>query len=92
MKTSQLSVVAVNMNIAQVFYSVTYFIFVLSNNTLDVVYYFHKVLQEKQIPGDKPLVTALTRVLTASQRYMRDQTVQNRCFVVLCLHVLFRFV
>ena len=51
-----------------------------------------KILQEKQIPGDKPLVTALTRVLTASQRYMRDQTVKNTGFVVLCVHVPFRFV
>ena len=41
MKTSQLSVVAVNMNIAEVFYSVTYFIFVLLNSTLDMVFYFH---------------------------------------------------
>jgi len=32
------------------------------------------VLQEKKIPGEAPLVKALTAVLTASQRYMRDQT------------------
>ncbi|XP_078381354.1 E3 ubiquitin-protein ligase rnf213-alpha-like isoform X3 [Oculina patagonica] len=32
------------------------------------------VLQEKKIPGEAPLVKALTAVLTASQRYMREQT------------------
>lgn len=35
----------------------------------------NKVLQEKKIPGEAPLVKALTAVLTASQRYMREQTV-----------------
>ncbi|XP_068694638.1 E3 ubiquitin-protein ligase rnf213-alpha-like [Montipora foliosa] len=32
------------------------------------------VLQENQIPGDLQLVKALTEILTASQRYMREQT------------------
>ncbi|XP_022783821.1 E3 ubiquitin-protein ligase rnf213-alpha-like [Stylophora pistillata] len=32
------------------------------------------VLQEEKIPGEPPLVKALTDVLTASQRYMRHQT------------------
>ncbi|PFX29705.1 E3 ubiquitin-protein ligase RNF213 [Stylophora pistillata] len=32
------------------------------------------VLQEEKIPGEASLVKALTAVLTASQRYMRDQT------------------
>ena len=34
-----------------------------------------KVLEENQIPGDLQLVEALAAVLTASQRFMRDQTV-----------------
>ena len=40
-----------------------------------------KVLQENQIPGDELLVKALTKVLTASQRYMREQTVKESLFV-----------
>ena len=51
-----------------------------------------KILQEKQIPGGEPLVRALTRVLTASQRYVRDQTVKNSAFVVFSVHLLFHFV
>jgi len=39
----------------------------------------NKVLQEEKIPGEAPLVKALTAVLTASQRYMRDQTVGLAC-------------
>jgi len=39
----------------------------------------NKVLQEEKIPGEAPLVKALTAVLTASQRYMRDQTVGEAC-------------
>ena len=39
-----------------------------------------KVLQENQIPGDELLVKALTKVLTASQRYMREQTVKESLF------------
>lgn len=41
-----------------------------------------KVLQENQIPGDEFLVIALTKVLTASQRYMREQTVKESLFVL----------
>ena len=37
--------------------------------------FLNKVLQEEKIPGDASLVKALTTILTASQRYMRDQTV-----------------
>ena len=39
----------------------------------------NKVLQEEKIPGEASLVKALTAVLTASQRYMRDQTVGEAC-------------
>ncbi|KAK2555497.1 E3 ubiquitin-protein ligase rnf213-alpha [Acropora cervicornis] len=39
--------------------------------TFQIVHRF--VLQENQIPGDLQLVKALTAVLTASQRFMRDQ-------------------
>ena len=45
------------------------------------VLFSFKVLQENQIPGDELLVKALTKVLTASQRYMREQTVKESLFV-----------
>ena len=37
----------------------------------------NKVLQDAKIPGEPPLVKALTAILTASQRYMRHQTVRQ---------------
>ena len=45
------------------------------NIHLSLLFCFCKVVQENQIPGDMQLVKALTAVLTASQRFMRDQEV-----------------
>ena len=45
------------------------------NLYLFLLFCFCKVLQENQIPGDLQLVKALTAVLTASQRFMREQEV-----------------
>ena len=82
---------------AEVIYCAINVILVALKNDLDVLKMFatvtqfclsftavlfsFKVLQENQIPGDELLVKALTKVLTASQRYMREQTVKESLFV-----------
>ena len=98
LEKSELSYVAIDINTAEVIYCAINVILVALKNDLDVLKMFatvshfcpsltavlfsYKVLQENQIPGDELLVKALTKVLTASQRYMREQTVKESLFVL----------
>ena len=65
-----------NLDVLKMFATVTHFCL-----SFTAVLFSFKVLQENQIPGDELLVKALTKVLTASQRYMREQTVKESLFV-----------
>ena len=65
-----------NLDVLKMFATVTHFCL-----SFTAVLFSYKVLQERQIPGDELLVKALTKVLTASQRYMREQTVKESLFV-----------
>ena len=65
-----------DLGVFKMFATVTHFCL-----SFTVVLFSCKVLQENQIPGDELLVKALTKVLTASQRYMREQTVKESLFV-----------
>ena len=65
-----------DLDVLKTFATVTHFCL-----SFTAVLFSFKVLQENQIPGDELLVKALTKVLTASQRYMREQTVKESLFV-----------
>ena len=65
-----------NLDVLKMFATVIHFCL-----SFTAVLFSFKVLQENQIPGDELLVKALTKVLTASQRYMREQTVKESLFV-----------
>ena len=65
-----------DLDVFKMFATVTHFCL-----SFTAVLFSCKVLQENHIPGDELLVKALTKVLTASQRYMREQTVKESLFV-----------